>query len=338
MAKKTIVVTGGAGFIGSHLCERLLGEGFGVICVDNFITGKLENIKPFLINKNFRFIKHNVTKYIKIKGRVDYVLHFASPASPIDYLKFPIQTLKVGSLGTHNALGLAKEKRAKFMLASTSEVYGDPLVHPQPEEYWGNVNCVGLRGCYDESKRFAEAITMAYHRVHRIDTRIVRIFNTYGERMRINDGRVIPNFIGQALTNKPLTVYGKGTQTRSFCYISDLIEGIFRLMNSNINEPINLGNPNEFTMLELAKLITAIIKTKSKIVFKPLPQDDPKKRQPDIRKAKKILNWSPKVNLEKGLKKTIQWFSVLYLTNPKENDIKTIQNRSKNFTLGRRLL
>jgi len=308
MTKKTLVITGGAGFIGSHLCDRLIEEGFKVICLDNLITGKLENIKHLLKNKNFRFAKHNVTKYIDIKGRVDYVLHFASPASPEDYLKFPIQTLKVGSLGTHNALGLAKEKKAKFMLASTSEVYGDPSVHPQPETYWGNVNSVGVRGCYDESKRFAEAITMAYHRVHKIDTKIIRIFNTYGPFMRLNDGRVVPNFIYQALNNKPLTVYGRGTQTRSFCYISDLIEGICKAMFSRLNEPINLGNPDEFTILELAKLIIELTNSKTKIVFKPLPEDDPKQRKPDIAKAKKNLNWQPKIELKEGLKKTIAWF------------------------------
>jgi len=276
--------------------------------MDNLITGNLENIKPLLKDRNFRFIKHDVTKYIDVKGRIDYVLHFASPASPCDYLKFPIQTLKVGSLGTHNTLGLAKKKKARFLLASTSEVYGDPLVHPQPESYWGNVNPIGVRGCYDESKRFAEAITMAYHRVHKIDTKIVRIFNTYGERMRMDDGRVIPNFIIQALNNQPLTVYGRGEQTRSFCYIQDLIEGIFRLMLSKINEPINLGNPVEFKILELAHLIIKLTKSKSKIVFKPLPQDDPCRRKPDIRKAKKNLNWKPKVNLEEGLIRTITWF------------------------------
>jgi dTDP-glucose 4,6-dehydratase len=308
MPKKIIVITGGAGFIGSHLCDRLIAEKFQVICIDNLITGKLENVKHLLKDRNFKFIKYNVTKYIDIKGRVDFVLHFASPASPEDYLKFPIQTLKVGSLGTHNALGLAKEKRAKFMLASTSEVYGDPLVHPQPESYWGNVNSVGVRGCYDESKRFAEAITMAYHRIHRLDTRIVRIFNTYGPRMRINDGRVIPNFIFQALRDKPITVYGQGKQTRSFCYISDLVEGIFRIMHSRANEPINLGNPHEFTILELAKLMARLTAAKSKIIFKPLPQDDPRQRRPDITKAKKIIKWQPKVELEEGLKKTIAWF------------------------------
>ena len=311
MEKKIVVITGGAGFIGSHLCDRLIKEGFKIICVDNLITGKVNNIKHLYRDKNFKFLNHNVTKYIDIKSRVNYVLHFASPASPEDYLKFPIQTLKVGSLGTHNALGLAKEKKAKFMLASTSEVYGDPLVHPQPESYWGNVNPVGVRGCYDESKRFAEAITMAYRRIHGIDTKIIRIFNTHGPRMRMNDGRVVPNFIYQALNNKPLTVYGKGNQSRSFCYIDDLIEGIFRLMNSKVNEPINLGNPNEFTILELARLVLKLTNSKSKIIFKALPEDDPKQRQPDITKAKKMLHWQPRVELEEGLKKTIEWFRAI---------------------------
>jgi dTDP-glucose 4,6-dehydratase len=306
--KKTVVITGGAGFIGSHLCNRLIKEGFKIICLDNLITGTLENIKYLLKDKNFRFVKQDVTKYIAIRGNVDYVLHLASPASPQDYLKFPIQTLKVGSLGAHNALGLAKAKKAKFMLASTSEVYGDPLVHPQPEDYWGNVNCTGVRGCYDESKRFAEAITMAYHRIHKIDTKIARIFNTYGPSMRLDDGRVIPNFIHQALNNKPITVYGNGLQTRSFCYIDDLIEGLFRLMNSRINEPVNLGNPNEFTILELARLMIKLTNIKSKIVFKPLPEDDPRQRRPDIRRAKKILKWQSKVELKQGLLKTIEWF------------------------------
>lgn len=308
MPKETVVVTGGAGFIGSHLCDRLIKEGFRVICLDNFITGTLHNIKHLIGDNNFRFIEQNVAKYIDIGGTVGYVLHFASLASPQDYLKFPIPTLKVGSLGTHNALGLAREKKARFMLASTSEVYGDPLVHPQPETYWGNVNPVGVRGCYDESKRFAEALTMAYHRAHKIDTKMVRIFNTYGPRMRVDDGRVIPNFIYQALNNKSITVYGKGRQTRSFCYIDDLVEGIFRLMHSDINEPLNLGNPNEFTILQLARLVIKLTATKSKIVFRPLPQDDPRQRQPDIKKAKKILKWLPSLELEEGLCKTIEWF------------------------------
>ncbi|MFA5410896.1 MAG: UDP-glucuronic acid decarboxylase family protein [Candidatus Omnitrophota bacterium] len=310
MKKKSVVITGGAGFIGSHLCDRLIREGFRVICLDNFITGKLENIGHLLKEKNFRMVKHNVTKYIAIKGKVDYILHFASPASPEDYLKFPIQTLKVGSLGTHNALGLAKEKGAKFMLASTSEVYGDPLVHPQSETYWGNVNSIGVRGCYDESKRFAEAITMAYQRVHKIDTRITRIFNTYGPRMRIHDGRVVPNFLYQALHNRPLTVYGKGRQTRSFCYVDDLVEGIFKLMHTRVNEPVNLGNPSEFTILELAKIVINLTGAKSKIIFQALPEDDPKQRQPDIRRAQRLLRWQPKTGLKEGLEKTIEFYKI----------------------------
>jgi len=310
MRKKTVVITGGAGFIGSHLCDKLIQKEYKVICLDNLTTGTQDNIKHLFSDKNFRFIKHNVTKFIGIKGNVDYVLHFASPASPDDYLKFPIQTLKVGSLGTHNALGLTKEKKATFMLASTSEVYGDPLVHPQTEDYWGNVNPIGVRGCYEEGKRFAEAITMAYHRVHKIDIRIARIFNTYGPRMRINDGRAIPNFIYQAITHKPITAYGKGKQTRSFCYISDLTDGIYKLMLSSFNDPLNLGNPQEFTILELAKQILALTVSKSKIIFKVLPQDDPRQRQPDIRRAKKILNWRPKIELEEGLKITIDWFKL----------------------------
>jgi len=302
------LITGGAGFIGSHLCDRLIANGFKIICIDNLITGNINNVKHLLKNKKFEFIKHNISKPIKIKGRIDYILHFASPASPVDYLNYPIQTLKVGSLGTHNTLGLAKEKKAKFILASTSEVYGDPLVHPQKENYWGNVNPIGIRGCYDESKRFAEAIVMAYKRVHKIDTRIVRIFNTYGPRMRGKDGRVIPNFISQALEGKALTVYGDGTRTRSFCYVDDLIDGIYKLINASINEPVNLGNPGEFTILELAKIVIRLTNSKSKIVFKVLPQDDPKQRRPDISKAKNKLHWQPKIKLEKGLNRTINWF------------------------------
>lgn len=306
--KKTILITGGAGFIGSHLCKLFLDKCCKVICVDNLITGKLSNIRHLLKNKNFTFIKHNVSEHINIKGPIHYVLHFASPASPIDYLKYPIQTLKVGSLGTHNALGLAKGKKAKFLLASTSEVYGDPLVNPQPESYWGNVNPIGPRGVYDESKRFAEAITMSYHRVHRVDTKIVRIFNTYGEKMREEDGRAIPNFINQALSGKPITVYGDGSQTRSFCYVSDLIGGIYRLLMSGEHDPVNIGNPNEMTLLGLAKIVIKLTDSDSKIVFKPLPVDDPKVRRPDITKAKKILKWQPKVELKVGLKKTINYF------------------------------
>jgi dTDP-glucose 4,6-dehydratase len=282
MTKKAVLITGGAGFIGSHLCGLFLSKGHKVICLDNLITGKLSNLSHVLKDKNFRFIEHNVSQYINIKSPIDYVLHFASPASPIDYLKFPIQTLKVGSLGTHNALGLAKAKRAKFLLASTSEVYGDPLVNPQPESYWGNVNPIGPRGVYDEAKRFAEAITMAYHRYHKIDTKIVRIFNTYGERMREEDGRAIPNFISQALNDKPITVYGKGDQTRSFCYVSDLIDGIYRLLMSKENYPTNIGNPNEMTILRLAKEIIRLTDSSSRIIHKGLPTDDPKVRRPNI--------------------------------------------------------
>lgn len=305
---RKVLLTGGAGFIGSHLCNYLLDKGLTVYCIDNFITGSLENISPFKKNPNFHFIQHDVTKYIEIEEDIDYVLHFASPASPIDYKNFPIQTLKVGSLGTHNALGVAKAKGAKFLLASTSEVYGDPLVHPQPETYWGNVNPIGPRGVYDEAKRFAEALTLAYHRTHNMDTKIARIFNTYGPSMRRNDGRAIPTLIGQALSGEPMTVFGDGLQTRSFCYISDMIEGLYKLMNFTLNEPVNLGNPTEISILELANKIKEITKSKNKIIFKPIPQDDPKVRQPDITKARKELKWSPKVNLDEGLKKTIEWF------------------------------
>ena len=302
------VVTGAAGFLGSHLTDLLISRGHKVIGIDNFVTGSVDNIVHLGGNPNFKFIQQDVTEFIFLEGPVDYVWHFASPASPIDYLELPIQTLKVGSLGTHKALGLAKEKGARFLIASTSEIYGDPLVHPQPEEYWGNVNTIGPRGCYDESKRFAEAITMAYHREHKVETRIVRIFNTYGPRMRVNDGRVVPAFISQALKNKPVTIFGKGTQTRSFCYCSDLIEGIYRLMMSDYDLPMNIGNPVELTMLQFAEQIITATGSKSKIVFKPLPQDDPKQRKPDITKAKKILKWSPVVPLYKGLTDTIEYF------------------------------
>lgn len=305
---KTVLITGGAGFIGSHLCDFLLEKGYFVICMDNYATGKNDNIKHILDNPHFKLVEQDITKYIKIDEKLDYILHFASPASPVDYQKIPIQTLKVGSLGTHNLLGLAKEKKAKFFLASTSEVYGDPLVHPQPESYWGNVNPVGPRSCYDEAKRFAESITVAYHNIHKVDTKIARIFNTYGPRMRKEDGRVVPNFINQALSGKPLTVYGDGSQTRSFCYVSDLIEGIYRLMVSDINEPVNLGNPDEKTVMEFAQIILKLTKSSSKIVFRPLPENDPKTRCPDITKAKKLLKWQPRISLEEGLNKTVEYF------------------------------
>ena len=304
--KKTALITGGAGFLGSYLCQHLINSGLKVFCLDNLITGSPKNITRLENNKNFRFIKHDISKQIVIKDKINFILHFASPASPVDYLKYPIQTLKVGSLGTHNALGIAKEKRARFLLASTSEVYGDPLVHPQNEDYWGNVNCIGPRGVYDEAKRFAEAITMAYHRVHKVDTRIVRIFNTYGPRMRKNDGRAIPNFISQAIGNKPLTVYGKGLQTRSFCYVDDLIEGIWRLINSDTNLPVNIGNPDEMCLVDLAKHIIRISQSKSIIEYRKLPIDDPKQRRPDISRARKHLKWQPKVALEDGLIRTIE--------------------------------
>src|SRR5438132_6543631 len=303
-----ILITGGAGFIGSHLCERFLAEGDDVICMDNFLTGTPDNVAHLFANRRFTFIQQDVTTYIYVKGPLDAILHFASPASPVDYLELPIQTLKVGSLGTHKALGLAREKRARFLLASTSEIYGDPLVHPQREEYWGNVNTIGPRGCYDEAKRFGEALTMAYHREHGVEVRIVRIFNTYGPRMRLNDGRVVPAFISQALQNKPLTVFGDGSQTRSFCYCSDLIEGIYRLMMSDTNQPVNIGNPREMTVLEFAREIIRLTGSRSRIVFKPLPQDDPKQRKPDITRAKKLLGWEPKVILAAGLDKTIAYF------------------------------
>lgn len=308
MYKPTAVVTGGAGFLGSHLCDRLIAEGFKVQCVDNLITGNLENIEHLFGNENFNFIKHDVTNYIFIPGRVDYILHFASPASPIDYLKLPIQTLKVGSLGTHKALGLAKEKKARFLLASTSEVYGDPAVHPQTEDYWGNVNPIGPRGVYDEAKRFAEAMTMAYCRYHGVDTRIVRIFNTYGPRMRLDDGRALPSFVGQALRGQDITVFGDGSQTRSFCYVSDLVDGIFRLLMSNENNPVNIGNPSEITIREFAEEVVKLTGSRSKVIFTELPVDDPKVRQPDITKARTLLGWEPKVDRTAGLKITIEYF------------------------------
>jgi dTDP-glucose 4,6-dehydratase len=306
--KKTAVVTGGAGFLGSHLSDRLLAEGFRVIAIDNLITGNTDNIEHLAGNPDFKFIRHNVSEYIFVPGPVDYVFHFASPASPIDYLEHPIPTLKVGALGTHNTLGLAKDKGATFFLASTSECYGDPLVHPQSEDYWGHVNPIGPRGVYDEAKRFAEAMTMAYHRFHGMDTKIVRIFNTYGPRMRLQDGRVVPAFISQALNNEPLTVFGDGSQTRSFCYVSDLIDGIFRLALSDFHEPVNIGNPGEMTILDFAQKILALTGSTAQIVFKPLPVDDPRVRQPDITRAKRLLGWQPKVDFESGVRETIGYF------------------------------
>ena len=308
VTKKIAVVTGGAGFLGSHLCDRLLAEGFRVVAIDHLITGNTDNIEHLAGNPNFKFIRQNVSEYIFVPGSVDYVFHFASPASPIDYLEHPIPTLKVGALGTHNALGLAKDKKATFLLASTSECYGDPLVHPQSEDYWGNVNPIGPRGVYDEAKRFAEAMTMAYHRFHQVDTKIVRIFNTYGPRMRLRDGRVVPAFISQALGNEPLTVFGDGSQTRSFCYVSDLVDGIFRLALSEYHEPVNIGNPEEMTVLDFAERIIAITGSNAQIVFKPLPVDDPKVRQPDITRAKRLLGWQPKVDFESGILETVGYF------------------------------
>ncbi len=308
MAKSSVVITGGAGFLGSHLCDKFMAEGFKVICIDDLITGNTDNISHLAGNENFRFIKHDITNFIFIPGKVDYILHFASPASPIDYLKLPIQTLKVGSLGTHKVLGLAKEKNARMLLASTSEIYGDPDVHPQKEEYWGNVNPIGPRGVYDEAKRFAEAMTMAYHRYHNLDTRIVRIFNTYGPRMRLDDGRALPAFVGQALRGEDITVFGDGSQTRSFCYVSDLVDGIFKLLMSNENDPVNIGNPDEITIKQFAEEVIKITGSKSKISYEPLPEGDPKVRQPDISRAQEILGWSPKISREEGLKITIDYF------------------------------
>jgi len=307
-SKKTAVVTGGAGFLGSHLCDRLLTEGFRVIAIDNFITGSPDNVAHLAGNSDFRFIRHNVSEFIFVPGAIDFVFHFASPASPIDYLEHPIPTLKVGALGTHNSLGLAKDKAAKFLLASTSECYGDPLVHPQNEDYWGNVNPIGPRGVYDEAKRFAEAMTMAYHRFHAMDTKIVRIFNTYGPRMRLRDGRVVPSFISQALNNEPLTVFGDGSQTRSFCFVSDLIEGIFRLAMSEHHGPINIGNPVEMTIKQFAEKILEITGATAGITYKELPIDDPKVRQPDITRASSLLGWEPRVDFDKGIRITIDYF------------------------------
>jgi dTDP-glucose 4,6-dehydratase len=314
MSKKRVLITGAAGFLGSHLSDRFIREGYHVIGMDNLITGDMKNIEHLLSLPDFEFFHHDVTKFIHVPGHLDYILHFASPASPIDYLKIPIQTLKVGALGTHNCLGLAKEKKARILVASTSEVYGDPLVHPQTEEYWGNVNPVGPRGVYDEAKRFMESITMAYHTYHGVETRIVRIFNTYGPRMRLNDGRALPAFIGQALRGEDLTVFGDGSQTRSFCYVDDLIEGIYRLLMSDYALPVNIGNPNEITLLAFAEEVLKLTGSSVKIIHKPLPVDDPKQRRPDITKAKEILGWAPVIDRAEGLKKTYEYFKAL----PKE--------------------
>ncbi|HLN27289.1 MAG TPA: UDP-glucuronic acid decarboxylase family protein [Gemmataceae bacterium] len=302
------IITGGAGFLGSHLCDRFLAEGHEVVCVDNLITGRTSNLAHLRDNQRFSFIHHDICHALEIEGEVDNILHFASPASPIDYLRHPIPTLKVGSLGTHNSLGLAKFKQARFLLASTSEVYGDPEQHPQREDYWGHVNPIGVRGVYDEAKRFAEAITMAYHRFHGVNTRIVRIFNTYGERMRLDDGRVLPNLMGQALRAEPLTVYGDGSQTRSFCYVSDLVDGIYRLLLADFHEPVNLGNPNEVSILDFAQEILELTGSASELVFKPLPQDDPKVRRPDIDRARRVLGWEPKIDRHEGLSRTLKYF------------------------------
>ncbi|ASZ11148.1 SDR family oxidoreductase [Chitinophaga pendula] len=308
MEKKRILITGAAGFLGSHLCDRFIKEGYLVVGMDNLLTGNIKNIEHLFPLPEFEYYHHDVTKFVHVPGKIDYILHFASPASPIDYLKMPIQTLKVGSLGTHNLLGLAKEKKARILVASTSEVYGDPTIHPQPEEYWGNVNPVGPRGVYDEAKRFMESITMAYHNFHGVDTRIIRIFNTYGPRMRLDDGRALPAFMSQALTGQDLTVFGDGSQTRSFCYVDDLVEGIYRLLHSDYHLPVNIGNPAEITLNEFAEEIIALTGTQQKIVYHPLPKDDPKQRKPDITKAKEILGWEPKVNRKDGLKITYEYF------------------------------
>ncbi len=308
MSKPRVLITGGAGFLGSHLCDRFLADGYEVVCMDNLVTGDLRNIERLFADADFHFHHQDVTEFIHVPDRLDVVMHFASPASPIDYLELPIQTLKVGSLGTHKALGLARAKEARFLLASTSECYGDPLVHPQNEEYWGNVNPVGPRGVYDEAKRFAEAMTMAYHRVHGVETRIARIFNTYGPRMRMNDGRALPAFMSQALRGEDLTVFGDGSQTRSFCYVDDLIEGIWRLLHSEETRPVNIGNPHEMTILEFAEKVLEVTGSKSRVVFKELPQDDPRVRQPDISRARKILGWEPRVALEDGLRRTLEYF------------------------------
>ncbi len=329
MAKKRVLITGGAGFLGSHLCDRFIKEGYSVIAMDNLITGDLRNIEHLFKLPDFEFYHHDVSKFVHVPGELHYILHFASPASPIDYLKIPIQTLKVGSLGTHNLLGLAKAKKARIIIASTSEVYGDPTVHPQTEEYYGNVNTVGPRGVYDEAKRFQEAITMAYHTFHGLETRIVRIFNTYGPRMRLNDGRVLPAFIGQALRGEDLTIFGDGSQTRSFCYVDDLVEGIYRLLLSNYAQPVNIGNPNEITIKDFAEEIIKLTGTKQKVVYHDLPKDDPKQRQPDISKAKAILGWEPKVSRSEGLKITYEYFKALPQDVLYQRDHKSFDNYNR---------
>ena len=327
---KKILITGAAGFLGSHLCDRFIKEGFHVIGMDNYITGDSKNLLHLKENPNFDFIEHDVTEFIKIEGELDYILHFASPASPIDYLKIPIQTLKVGSLGTHNLLGLAKAKNARILIASTSEVYGDPLVHPQTEEYYGNVNTIGPRGVYDEAKRFQESITMAYHRFHGLETRIVRIFNTYGPRMRLNDGRVIPAFMGQALRGEDLTIFGDGSQTRSFCYVDDQVEGIYRLLLSDYSEPVNIGNPHEISIKDFAEEIIKLTGTDQKVIYKELPVDDPLQRQPDISLAKKLLNWSPKIDREEGMKLTFNYFKTLSAEELLKSEHKNFENHIRN--------
>ncbi len=329
MAKKRVLITGAAGFLGSHLCDRFIKEGYYVIAMDNLITGDLRNIEHLFKLEDFEFYHYDITKFVHVPGELDYILHFASPASPIDYLKIPIQTLKVGSLGTHNLLGLAREKKARIIIASTSEVYGDPTVHPQTEEYYGNVNTVGPRGVYDEAKRFQEAITMAYHTFHQLETRIVRIFNTYGPRMRLNDGRVLPAFIGQALRGEDLTIFGDGSQTRSFCYVDDLVEGIYRLLLSDYAQPMNIGNPNEITISDFAEEIVKLTGTKQKVIYKDLPKDDPKQRQPDITKARQILGWEPKVSREEGLKITYDYFKSLPQEILYERDHKSFDSYNR---------
>ena len=326
---KRILITGAAGFLGSHLCDRFIKEGFHVIAMDNLITGDLKNIEHLFKLENFEYYHHDVTKFVHVPGELDYILHFASPASPIDYLKIPIQTLKVGALGTHNLLGLAKEKNARILIASTSEIYGDPLVHPQTEEYYGNVNTIGPRGVYDEAKRFQESITMAYHRFHGVETRIVRIFNTYGPRMRLNDGRVIPAFMGQALRGEDLTVFGDGSQTRSFCYVDDEIEGIYRLLMSDYELPVNIGNPHEITIGDFAEEIIKLTGTTQKVIYKDLPQDDPMQRKPDISKAKEILGWEPKVGREEGMRKTFEYFKTLSTEDLERTEHRDFTQRNK---------